>query len=77
MTAVWLLFLYGALDSHPFFPLDVASGGCVLSAAAAGAPAGVPPLAIPRPFCQAGPPPGGGGGGGGGCTTKLYHSITV
>ena len=36
-----LLFLYGALDSHPFFPSHVASGRCVLSAAAAGAPAGV------------------------------------
>ena len=31
----------GALDSHPFFPSHVASGRCVLSAAAAGAPAGV------------------------------------
>ena len=30
-----------ALDSHPFFPSHVASGRCVLSAAAAGAPAGV------------------------------------
>ena len=39
--AVWLLFLYGALDSHPFFPSHVASGRCVLSAAAAGALAGV------------------------------------
>ena len=35
------LFLYGALDSPPFFPSHVASGRCVLSAAAAGAPAGV------------------------------------
>ena len=33
--------LYGALDSHPFFPSHVASGRCVLSAAAAGALAGV------------------------------------
>ena len=33
--------LYGALDSHPVFPSHVASGRCVLSAAAAGAPAGV------------------------------------
>ena len=32
---------YGALDSHPFFPSHVASGRCFLSAAAAGAPAGV------------------------------------
>ena len=38
--SIWLLFLYGALDSHPFFPLHVASGCCFLSAAAAGAPAG-------------------------------------
>ena len=36
-----VLFLYGALDSHPVFPSHVASGRCVLSAAAAGAPAGV------------------------------------
>ena len=35
------LFLYGALDSHPFFPSHAASGRCVLSAAAACAPAGV------------------------------------
>ena len=35
------LFLYGALDSHPFFPSHVALGRCVLSAAAAGAPPGV------------------------------------
>ena len=34
-------FLYGAPDSHPFFPSHVASGRCFLSAAAAGAPAGV------------------------------------
>ena len=33
--------LHGALDSHPFFPSHVASGRCVLSAAAAGALAGV------------------------------------
>ena len=39
--SVWLMFLYGALDSHPFFPLHVASGRCFLSAAAAGALAGV------------------------------------
>ena len=38
---MWLLFLYGALDSQPFFPSHVASGCCILSAAAAGAPAGV------------------------------------
>ena len=29
------------LDSHPFFPSRAASGRCFLSAAAAGAPAGV------------------------------------
>ena len=39
--SVGLLFLYGALDSHPFFPSHAASGRCVLSAAAAGALAGV------------------------------------
>ena len=36
-----LVIVYGALDSHPFFPSHVASGRCFLSAAAAGAPAGV------------------------------------
>ena len=41
MHSVGLLFLYRALDSHPFFPPRAASGRCVLSAAAAGAPAGV------------------------------------
>ena len=39
--SVWLLLLYGALDSHPFFPSHVASGCCFLSDAAAGALAGV------------------------------------
>ena len=39
--SVWLLFLYGALDSHPFFPSHVVLGCCFLSAAAAGALAGV------------------------------------
>ena len=38
---VRLQFFYGALGSHPFFPSHVASGRCILSAAAAGAPAGV------------------------------------
>ena len=33
-----VLLLYGALDSHPFFPSHVASGRCVLAAAAAAAP---------------------------------------
>ena len=46
------LFLYGALDSHPFFPPHVASGRCVLSAAAAGAPADVvSAFAEPPPPC--------------------------
>ena len=36
-----MLLLYGALDSHPLFPSHVAAGRCVLSAAAAGALAGV------------------------------------
>ena len=39
--SVGLLLLYGALNSHPFFPSHVASGRCFLLAAAAGAPAGV------------------------------------
>ena len=39
--SVGLLFLYGALDGHPFFPSHVASGRCFLSAAAASALAGV------------------------------------
>ena len=44
--------LYGALDSHPFFPSHVASGRCVLSAAAAGAPAGdVSAFAEPSGWC--------------------------
>ena len=34
-------FFTGALDSHPFFLSHVASGRCFLSAAAAGALAGV------------------------------------
>ena len=41
-----------ALDSHPFCPSHVASGRCVLSAAAAGAPAGVvSAFAEPRRWC--------------------------
>ena len=45
-------FFTGALDSHPFFPSHVASGRCVLSAAAAGAPAGVvSAFAEPRGWC--------------------------
>ena len=31
VTSVGWRFLYGALDSHPFFPSHVASGRCVLS----------------------------------------------
>ena len=38
--SVRLLFLYGSLDSHPFFPSPAALGHCVLSAAAACVPAG-------------------------------------
>ena len=41
LPSVGSLFLYGALHSHPFFPSHVASGHCVLSAAAAGALVGV------------------------------------
>ena len=44
--------LYGALDSHPFFPSRAASGRCFLSAAAAGALAGVvSAFAEPRGWC--------------------------
>ena len=47
-----LLFLYGALDSHPFFPEHVASSRCFLSAAVAGAPAGVvSAFAEPSSWC--------------------------
>ena len=50
--SVGLLLLYGALDGHPFFPSHVASGRCVLSATAAGAPAGVvSAFAVPRRWC--------------------------
>ena len=49
---VWLLFLYGALDSHPFFPSHVASGRCVLSAAAAGAPAAGAPAGAVSAFAE-------------------------
>ena len=46
------VFLYGALDSHPFTPSHVASGRCVLSAAAAGVLAGaVPAFAEPSCWC--------------------------
>ena len=52
LLPVVLLFLYGALDSHPFFPSHVALGRCVLSAAAAGAPAGVvSAFAEPSSWC--------------------------
>ena len=52
VTSVGLWFLYGALDSHPFFPSHVASGRCVLSAAAAAAPAGVvSAFAEPSSWC--------------------------
>ena len=63
--SVGLLLLHGALDSHPLFPSHVASGRCVLSAAAAGAPAGVvSAFAEPSSWCvgavlvvAGGPPP--------------------
>ena len=59
--SVWLLLLYGALDGHPFFPSHVASGRCFLSAAAAGALAGVvSAFAEPSSWCVGtvlGPPP--------------------
>ena len=56
------LFLYGALDSHPFFPSHVASGRCFLSAAAAGAPAGVvSAFAEPSRWCAGGCAECGGG----------------
>ena len=64
--SVGLMLLYGALDSHPFVPSHVASGRCVLSAAAAGALAGVvSALAGPSRWCTAvvlvvAPPPPGG-----------------
>ena len=46
------MFLYGALDSHPFFPSHVALGRCFLSAAAAGALAGVvSAFAEPSSWC--------------------------
>ena len=49
---VALLSLYRALGSHPFFPLHVASGRCVLSAAFVGAPAGVvSAFAEPNGWC--------------------------
>ena len=41
MRSVGLLFLYGALDSHPFCPSRAAWGRCVLTVAAAGVPCGV------------------------------------
>ena len=41
MWSVGLLFLHGALDSHPFFPSRAASRRCVLAAAAACVPTGV------------------------------------
>ena len=45
-------FLYGALDSHPVVPSHVASGRYFLSAAAAGAPAGVvSAFAEPSSWC--------------------------
>ena len=50
--SVGLLLLYGALDGHPFFPSHVASRRCFLSAAAAGALAGVVSVfAEPSSWC--------------------------
>ena len=46
-------FFTGALDSHPFVPSHVASGRCVLTAAAAGAPAALVP---PFPGLERPPP---------------------
>ena len=52
--SVGLLFLHGALDSHQFFPSHIASGRCVLSAAA-GVPCGrVSALAEPSRWCTGG-----------------------
>ena len=48
MWSVGLLFLHGALDSHPLFSSRAASGRCVLTAAAACACAGVSASAEPR-----------------------------
>ena len=46
------MLLYGALDGHPFFPSHVASGRYFLSAAAAGALAGVvSAFAEPSKWC--------------------------
>ena len=39
--SVGLLLLYGALDSHPFFPSRAVSGRCFLSTTVVGAPADV------------------------------------
>ena len=47
-----LPLLYGALDGHPFFPSHVASGRCVLTAAAACAPAGVVAAFAAPGLCQ-------------------------
>ena len=69
--AVRLRFLYGALDSHPFFPSHVASGRCVLSAAAAGVPCGVvAALAEPSGWRTG----GCAGGCGGRLTVVAAHS---
>ena len=64
--SVGLLFLYGALDSCPFFPLHAASGHCVLLAAAACVPAGVvSAFAEPSSWCT------------GGCTGRCRGRFTV
>ena len=59
--SVRLMFLYGALDSHPFFTSHVASGRCVLSAAAVGALAGVvSAFAEPSGWCAGAVPDAAG-----------------
>ena len=67
--SVGLLFRY--LDSHPFSPSRAASGHCLLTAAAAGVPAGVG-AAVPGPSSWR----TGGGAGccGGRCTVVAAHS---
>ena len=51
MTFRRLLLIYGALDSHPFFPSHVAPGRCFLSAAAAVKESGTRPVVSP-PACS-------------------------
>ena len=75
-----MLFFHEALDSHPLFRSHVASGRCILSAAAAGAPAGVahtitPPTPGPghdSSFLEGG---AGGGGGRGPTARNLFQTL--